>query len=168
MTGRPWARWILAGALCLAAGCTEDGARPATPTTTVASAESSTTTITATTTPTFEGDPDSAFCQELTAAADRPLLDPFEAGIDARELELRLRALLVRFDALVGVAPAEIADDVELVATGLVALDEALARHGYDLGASADAGEDLSFLDAPEFSAVATRVAAYQRQVCRS
>ncbi|MDE0805019.1 MAG: hypothetical protein OSA99_17065 [Acidimicrobiales bacterium] len=147
------------------AGCSDDAVAPTTTTSTavspVGSAPSSTTTV-----PTYEGDPDSAFCQELIAAVDRPLLDPFAAGIDARELELRLRAVQIRFETLVTIAPSAIADDVELVALGLVTLDDALDRHGYDLGAAAEAGEDLSFLDAPEFAAVATRVAGYQDQVC--
>lgn len=152
-------------AVLASASCTDDTAAPTTTTSTavsaVGTAPSSTTTV-----PVYEGDPDSVFCQELLAAADRPLLDPFAAGVDARELELRLRALLVRFETLVTTAPPAIADDVELVAAGIVTLDDALDRHGYDLGAAAEAGEDLAFLDAPEFGAVATRIAAYQDQVC--
>lgn len=148
------------------AGCTDDAPPPATTTSTAVSTvqpDQSTTTV-----PIYDGEPDSAFCRELVGAADRPLLDPFAEGVDARELELRLRALLVRFETLVTTAPPPIAEDVELVATGLVTLDDALGRHDYDLGTAAEAGEDLTFLDAPEFADVATRIAAYQEQVCRT
>lgn len=149
-----------------AVGCSDDTSPPPTTTSTAVSVgepDPSSTTV-----PVFEGDPDSPFCRELAGADARPVLDPFAPGIDARELELRLRTLLVRFETLVTTAPAEIADDVELVAAGLVALDEALDRHDHDLGAAAEAGEDLTFLDAPAFGDVAARIAAYQEQVCRS
>ena len=157
---------VLAASGCTGGSSDTVASTTTTTTTTVAGAVADTTSTT--TVPSYGGDPDSDFCQELSSAADRPLLDPFASGIDARELDLRLRALLVRFERLVSVAPPEVADDVALVAAGLVTLDEALARHGHDLAAAAEAGEDLSFLDAPEFGDVALRIAAYQQQVCRS
>lgn len=116
--------------------------------------------------PDYTGDPDSAFCAGVLESADRPLLDPFAAGIDGRELELRIRALVLRFAQLAEQAPEELADDLSDVAAALDALDEALAGHDYDLGAAGDAGVDRSVLDDPRFVDVATRVAAYTRQVC--
>lgn len=151
------------------AGCTGDDAETAdgtadgTRATTTTVVESSTTADP----PTFTGDPDSAFCAEILAAADRPLLDPFEAGLDAREIELRVRALVVRFEQLATVAPPELTDDVASVGGALRALDATLADHDYDLGAAGEAGADLSFLDDPAFESVAVRIASYTEQVCR-
>ena len=152
-------------AALLLLGCSTDGESVADAvgqtTTESAPTETSTTAV-----PDYTGDSGSTFCGLLRQAGERPVLDPFEAGLEPREIELRLRTLLVRFDELLRDAPAEITSDIELVATGLLALDDALSGHAYDLGAAAEAGENLAFLDAPEFADVATRIAAYETQVC--
>jgi hypothetical protein len=163
-----------AGALVLlviALAACRGGDEDAEPGTTPSTAPSSEVTVedpsaSTTSVPDYAGDPDSPFCVALAGADDRPLLDPFEAGIDATEVELRLRALRVRFDELVGLAPAVIVADVRSVADGIARLDETLAVHDHDLGAAADSGADLTFLDAPEFAAVGARLAGYQSQVC--
>ncbi len=141
--------------------CSDD-TTPAPPSATASSSIVESTTSTAA--PQFSGDPDSAFCAAVLD--DRPVLDPFESGLDAREVELRLRALVVRADQLAAVAPPDLTDDVAMLADGLTALDEALDAHGYDFGAAGAADADLSFLDSPEFTDVGVRVAAYRDQVC--
>lgn len=118
--------------------------------------------------PSYTGDRDSPFCVEVLEGADRPVLDPFAAGLDAREIELRMRSLVVRFDQLADLAPVELADDLDRVSIALESLDSALADHGYDLGAAGDAGTDLSTLNDPAFVDVGARVAAYADQVCRA
>lgn len=115
----------------------------------------------------FEGDPDSPFCQASRASAERPLLDPFEAGLDADEVELRFRALDQRFGELADVAPDVLADDLELLDETFGELGEVLAAVDYDFERLAAEGEvDLAVFDDPTFDVVAQRLATYQTQVC--
>ncbi|WP_436793071.1 hypothetical protein [Actinospongicola halichondriae] len=156
----------LAFAVSASAGCSSGGGEAAAPSSTTRAALVETTPATAP--PTYSGEGGEAFCAALRDADDRPVLDPFQAGLDAREVELRLRALVVRSEQLAAAAPPELADDVQALASGLGALDETLADHGYDFGAAGEAGADLSAVDAPEFVDIGVRVAAYRDQVCTS
>lgn len=154
---------LLAASVALACSG-DDGA--AAPTTT---AVAPTTEVTATTAPpTFTGDPDSPFCTTVRAAADRPILDPFEAGLDADEVELRLRALTLRFGQFAEQAPDELRADLDDLSSALTELESTLAEFGHDLGAAAEAGVDLSVVDDPRFAEVAIRLTAYSTQVCEA
>ena len=92
-------------ALVLATACGDGDAEDATEPPPDASEE----TIASTLPPTFEGDPDSEFCQRSRAAAEEPVLDPFEAGLEPREVELRFRALAQRFEGFAEIAPDRLA-----------------------------------------------------------
>ena len=114
----------------------------------------------------FEGDADSAFCRATRDAAERPVLDPFEPRLDPREVELRFRALAQRFGTFADLAPEPLADDLALLDERFDRLAAVLQDADYDFEALVGSGEDLSLFDAPELAAVATRLAAYQEQVC--
>ncbi len=161
MTRSAWAVLAAIAALAGCSGATDDPEAVASTTTAAVVAPTETTAP-----PTFTGDGSSAFCLALADADDRPVLDPFEAGLEAREVELRLRALVVRAGQLSDAAPPELAADVSSLAAGLAAVDETLAAHEYDFGAAGAADADLSFLDAAEFVDVGVRIAAYRAQVC--
>jgi hypothetical protein len=156
---------LVAGAVLLAAACGDDdgvddaAGDPSADTTTAPAPPT-------TAVPDFEGDPDSAFCQRSREAAERPVLDPFEAGLDPREVELRFRALAQRFEGFAELAPEPLADDLALLDRRFDELAGILAGAGYDFERLATSGQDLSLLDDPALADVATRLAAYQAQVC--
>ena len=116
----------------------------------------------------FEGDADSAVCRATRDAAERPVLDPFEPGLDPREVELRFRALAQRFGTFADLAPEPLADDLALLDERFDRLAAVLQDADYDFEALVGSGEDLSLFDAPELVDVADRLAAYQEQVCNS
>ncbi len=156
----------LAVAALLAGSCSGgDGAdaagAPAASTTTLAS------TSVAADAPVFTGDPDSEFCQLSRAAADRPVLNPFEAGLEPREVELRFRALSSRFQAFHDVAPEPLADDLDQLVATFDDFARVLQDAGYDFGRLAQENVDVSAFNDPALRKVADRLAAYQEQVCR-
>ena len=116
--------------------------------------------------PVFDGDPDSEFCRRSRESAERPVLDPFAPGLDAREVELRFRALAQRFGEFADVAPEPLADDLALLDERFGELSELLEGADYDFTQLAEQGVDMSAFDDPAFAAVAARLAAYQDQVC--
>lgn len=116
--------------------------------------------------PVFEGDPDSEFCRRSRASADRPVLDPFAPGLDAREVELRFRALAQRFGEFADVAPDPLSEDLAVLDERFGELSELLEGADYDFGRLAEQGADVSAFDDPAFAAIAERLAAYQEQVC--
>lgn len=116
--------------------------------------------------PVFDGDPDSEFCRRSHESAERPVLDPFAPGLDAREVELRFRALAQRFGEFADVAPEPLADDLALLDERFGELSELLEGAEYDFARLAEQGADISAFDDPAFEAVAARLAAYQEQVC--
>lgn len=150
-------------ALVLATGCSDDdGPEDATE-----SAEDAAPEVTGTTVlPTFEGDPDSEFCQRSREAAEEPVLDPFEAGLEPREVELRFRALAQRFAGFADIAPEPLEDDLALLDQTFDDLASVLADADYDFEQLAAADVDVSVFDDPALAAVADRLAAYQDQVC--
>lgn len=158
---------LLAASVAIACAGDESVA-PTTTASTSATASTSTSSDAATTTapPDFTGDRDSPFCETVRAAADRPLLDPFEAGLEPDEVELRLRALVLRFDEFAAQAPDVLRDDLGDLVSALADLESSLADFGHDLGAAAEAGVDLSVVDEPRFADVAARLAGYSAQVC--
>ena len=116
--------------------------------------------------PEFEGDPDSEFCQRSREAAEEPVLDPFEAGLDARDVELRFRALAQRFEGFAEIAPAPLTEDLTLLDGAFEDLAVLLEEADYDFARLAEQGADISVFDDPALGAVAERLAAYQNQVC--
>lgn len=116
--------------------------------------------------PEFRGDADSPFCAALVVGAESPVLDPFQEGIDATDVEIRLRLLRNRFDDLAGLAPTVLAGDLRAVADGLRMLDERLDEVGHDLERAAAEGIDLSVVDDAGFVEIAARLSAYRTQVC--
>lgn len=152
---------VLAVSVAFACSDADDDATPSTTVTSPTTVESTTTEP-----PAFTGDPDSPFCTTVRAAADRPLLDPFEAGLAPDEVELRLRALTVRFGQFAEQAPDELRTDLDDLSSALTDLESALADFGHDLGVAAEAGIDLSVVDDPRFVDVAVRLTAYTTQVC--
>jgi hypothetical protein len=156
---RPALAAVLAATLALA-GCGDDDADDAAP-------DETTPTAPATTEPLeFDGDPDSAFCRRSREAAERPVLDPFEAGLEPQEVELRFRALTQRFDGFAELAPPELEDDLALLDERFDELARVLDEADYDFAQVAASGVDLSVFDDPELGAVADRLSAYQAQVC--
>jgi hypothetical protein len=148
-------------ALVLATGCGDD-AEDATEPTPDPSEE-----LTATTSPpTFEGDPDSEFCERSRTASEEPVLDPFEAGLEPREVELRFRALAQRFEGFAEIAPGPLADDLALLDTTFDDLAVVLDDADYDFARLAADEVDVSVFDDPALAVVADRLAAYQDQVC--
>ena len=151
-------------ALLLAAGCgDDDGPEEAVEEPTAAAAPD----VTASTTPPdFEGDPDSEFCQRSRAAAEEPVLDPFEAGLEPREVELRFRALAQRFEGFAAIAPEPLEDDLALLDATFAELAVVLDEADYDFEQLVAAEVDVSVFDDPALAVVADRLAAYQDQVC--
>lgn len=150
-------------ALLLATGCSDDsGVDDTAPDTDDAAPE-----VTGSTpTPSFEGDPDSAFCQRSREAADEPVLDPFAPGLEPREVELRFRALAQRFSAFVDIAPEPLEEDLALLDETFDELAVVLEDADYDFEELAAAQVDVSVFDDPALAVVADRIAAYQDQVC--
>lgn len=93
------------------------------------------------------------------------MLDPFQAGLEPQEVELRFRALRNQFDEFAGVAPDALADDLDRLVQGLGELAEVLDASGYDF-AEAALLDELAFVDDPVFADIGVRLAAYQEQVC--
>jgi len=116
--------------------------------------------------PEFEGDPDSPFCQRSREAAERPVLDPFEAGLEPREVELRFRALAQRFEGFAELAPEPLEDDLALLDRRFGELAQVLDAADYDFEQLVASGGDLSVFDDPDLAGVAQRLEAYQDQVC--
>lgn len=116
--------------------------------------------------PTYTGDPDSDFCELIRQAADRPVLDPFQPGLEPTEVQLRFRALRNRFREFAEVAPAELADDLDRTVDALADLEQVLADGGWDFDRLAEGDVDLSMFDAPVFADVSARLSAYRDQVC--
>lgn len=147
----------------LAAGCsTGDDEGSATSTTTARTGTSSTKAP-----PDYEGDPDSAFCTLLRDVDTSSIL----AGDadDPASVEAALGRLVRVLAEARETAPPDIVEDVALVAGGVAALDEALARAGYDfeaLAASDDGTEVVAAANDPVFADAGTRLAAYRAQVC--
>lgn len=156
-----WLRWAAAAlaAVSVVAACGDDDSASPGPSTTEAPVET-------TAPPSYEGDPDSPFCQRSRAAADQPVLDPFEAGLEPREVELRFRALAQRFEGFAEVAPEPLAADLTALDESFDDLADALESAGYDFARLAAADVDVSLFDDPAFTDVAARLAAYQDQVC--
>lgn len=157
-----WTAAVAVIALLLASGCGDDDAEGASEPATDATAE----VTTATSVPTFEGDPDSEFCQRSRAAAEEPVLDPFEAGLEPREVELRFRALAQRFEGFAEIAPEPLAEDLTLLDATFDDLAVVLADADYDFARLATDEVDVSVFDDPALADVAARLAAYQDQVC--
>lgn len=146
----------------LLAGCSDDaGDETAAPDPTTTSSTSTTST-----TVTFTGDPDSEFCRLVVSSEDRPVLDPFEAGLDPAEVKVRFLSLRLRFDEFAAAAPAELADDLDELVSGLDTLEQELAAAGYDFAVLAESGADVSGFDDESFADTAVRIAAYRQQVC--
>jgi hypothetical protein len=153
---------VVVCAVVLATGCGDGDAEDATEPTPDASEE-----LTASTSPpTFEGDPDSEFCQRSRDAAEEPVLDPFEAGLEPREVELRFRALAQRFAGFAEIAPEPLVDDLALLDATFDELAVVLADADYDFARLAADEVDVSVFDDPALAVVADRLAAYQDQVC--
>lgn len=150
-------------ALSITACSGDDGGEDAGP-----AAASTTEAPTSTAPPEFEGDPDSEFCQRSREAAEKPVLDPFEAGLDARDVELRFRALAQRFEGFAEIAPEPLTEDLTLLDDAFQDLAVLLEDADYDFAQLADQGADISVFDDPALGAVAARLAAYQDQVCGS
>jgi hypothetical protein len=149
-------------ALVLATACGDDGAEDATEPTPDPSEEPTA----GTAAPTFDGGPDSEFCQRSRAAAEEPVLDPFEAGLEPREVELRFRALAQRFEGFAEIAPEPLADDLALLDATFDELAVVLADADYDFARLAADEVDVSVFDDPALAVVADRLTAYQDQVC--
>lgn len=156
-------------AVALAGGACTDDTDDAEPATTTAPADttasSATTGATDVEIPEFSGDADSAFCRGV-ADDELPVADPFEPGIPPDEVALRLRALRVRFERLVEVAPAELEAELTELLGRLERLDQTLADFDHDLAAAAEADVDMSFTDDPALARTSARVEAYVDQVC--
>ena len=151
---------VLAVLVTTACG-SDDGGEDAVPT------EGATTETTGTTAPpAFEGDPDSEFCRRSRQAADEPVLDPFEAGLEAREVELRFRALAQRFEGFAEIAPEPLTEDLALLDDTFEELAMLLEEADYDFARVAEGGADISVFDDPAIADVAARLEAYQDQVC--
>ena len=159
MTVGPPLRLLGAVACLLLAACSDDAGAPE-------PSSSSTTTSSSPTTVVFAGNADSAFCRLLGEAADRPVLDPFEAGLDAGEVELRFRALQLRFGEFADVAPPELEADLDVLVAALDDLGDELDAVDYDFAALAESGADVGGVDDPEFADASDRIAAYGEQVC--
>lgn len=161
MTLRPLVVVTVLAVLVTTACGSDDGGEDAT------STEAPTSETTATTAPPeFEGDPDSAFCQRSREAADQPVLDPFEAGLEPREVELRFRALAQRFEGFADIAPDPLADDLALLDDAFQDLAVLLDDADYDFARLAEDGADITVFDDPALADVAARLEAYQDQVC--
>lgn len=159
------ARWLAASALLavlLGAACGSDERREDSAAPDAVSSEA-----TATTRPlSFEGDPDSDFCRRSRDAADEPVLDPFAAGLEPREVELRFRALAQRFDGFADIAPEPLSEDLARLDETFQELATLLEAADYDFAELATEDIDVSIFDDPALAAVADRLAAYQDQVC--
>jgi hypothetical protein len=147
---------VLALAALVVVGCSSDGGADAD--------DEAQSTTTSAEVPVFTGDADSAFCR--LAREDRPVLDPFEPGLEPREVELRVRQLRNRFDEFAAAAPRELRTELRSLVDALEELDALLEDHDYDFGALADSGADTSMFDRSEFGGLAVQIAAYRQQVC--
>ena len=130
--------------------------------------ETSSTTASSTTVPDFDGDPDSEFCRLVRSAGDRPVLDPFAAGLEPREVELRFRNLRSRFREFADAAPPELAPTLGDLLEALDQLGTILEDNDHDFARIAESGVDTSVFDDPAFTDVAARISAYDSQVCRT
>ena len=161
MTRRPLRAAAALGLLLLAACGGDEGSEDGVPT------EAATSEVTASTEPPeFDGDPDSEFCRRSRQAAEEPVLDPFEAGLAPRDVELRFRALAQRFEGFAEIAPAALTDDLTLLDETFQDLAVVLEDADYDFARVAEDGADVSVFDDPALAVVADRLAAYQEQVC--
>lgn len=115
---------------------------------------------------TYVGDPDSPFCRLVADAESRPVRDPFEPDLDPGEVQVRFRALRLRFAEFATVAPPELAPDLEALVRSLDDLDSLLAANDYDFDSLAASGADMSAFDDPAFVDTASSISAYRTQVC--
>lgn len=116
--------------------------------------------------PAYEGDPDSDFCRLSRESADEPVLDPFAAELDPRQVEQRFESLATRFDRFAEVAPGPLEEDLALLDERFDRLGAVLADAEWDFANLIGSGEDLSIFDDPALADVAARLTAYQSQVC--
>ena len=149
---------LVTATLAACSGGSDDASAPSSSTTTAST--------TSTTVPTYTGDPDSDFCRLVTSADERPVLDPFETGLDANDVEVRFRALQLRFQEFDDVAPPELAPDLDALVASLDQLGGVLADAGYDFTELAKSEADVSAFDDPAFAETAARISAYRDQVC--
>lgn len=164
MTRVPLATATLLGLLLT--GCGGGGGEEAAPTEQPTEQPSSSETATSAVPVSFEGDPGSPFCERSREAADEPVLDPFEAGLEPRDVELRFRALAQRFSGFADIAPDPLAEDLALLDQTFQDLAALLEDADYDFTRLADADVEVSVFDDPELAVVADRLQAYQEQVC--
>ncbi len=150
MTARSPARIVLAGlavfvlAVSVLESCAGSSGDDATATTTTAAPTTSTTAP-----PDYAGDADSPFCRLVSAAVDRPVRDPFEAGLEPREVQVRFLALSQRFSEFAAVAPPELSDDLDALVGSLQDLGDVLAAAGWDFSELARSGADMGSFDDP-------------------
>lgn len=144
----------------------DDADYTASASTTSSTTQPATASTVSTTVPTFTGDPDSPFCRLIVEGAERPVLDPFEPGLDPSEVELRLRNLRNRFEEFAEVAPPGLEADLDALVVALADTDASLAVHDYDFAAMAEAGVTVSTFDDPVFEIVGFRLGQYRIQVC--
>lgn len=121
------------------------------------------------------GDAGSAagFCDQISAL-DSLDVDP-TAGVDptsddaGEQMVAAFQDVAARFNDLEDAAPAEIADDVRLLAEGITALSDVFASVDGDfiaLAGDEEALAQLEVLDSPEFDAASTNVETYVADEC--
>jgi len=172
--GRYLVRRVAAGVVALllagaGAGCSSggssggggaaSGAADQGPTTTVASAGSAATQPVDTT---FTGKGSGEYCKLAKTYADaQSKLGPTNTTPDLRQL---FQDAARDIKAAVAVAPAEIKNDVQVVADGFNALVTSLASVNYDFTRLTP--DLIARFQSKEFMDASTRVAAYSRTVC--
>jgi hypothetical protein len=120
-----------------------------------------------TTVPTFTGDASSPFCTTLAEVDVAGVLGNQAGSPEA--IAAGFANLITVLDELAGVAPGEVQADVELMAEGIRALDEALAQVQYDFDTLAAVPQAQAVADAindPAFTVAGDRLEAYRSQVC--
>lgn len=110
----------------------------------------------------FTGAGSADYCRLARTYSDASSkLSPTNTSSDLRQL---FQDAARDIKAAVGVAPAEIKDDVQIVADGFNALVNSLTPVNYDFTKLAP--DLIARFQSQEFMAASTRVAAYSRQVC--
>ena len=95
------------------------------------------------------------------------MLDPFEAGLDPDDVEVRFRALRFRFHDLADVAPPELRRRHRRL--GRVASTSSAPcspEHGYDFGELAASEAGVAAFDDPAFADIAAGSPPTATQVC--
>ncbi len=180
---------LAAASLCVvAAGCGGDDAVVTGDTTTTAAAATTTTTAEDTsetsapagdtTRPEFSGADSEAFCARLVELDASDSLDTaFDVAQTPAEMERSMTEARGLLDELAGMAPAEISDDVETMASLYGGLVDFFAEYDFDMEAIGTAiTEDPTLLederfapvagDSAEMEALAARLEAYGVDVC--